>query len=195
MYHEDGSWTQEVDYTKALELFRRITTEYAKGETRYYDEAIQQIDAITKPSVQVAVPSVFLPDSEVEYDLAWRNASRVELALYKVDLPRDTALTTTKSDVTGWTNELDLSRRKPVASWFRDTNDGGDHRPGQAHVHYDQKLQTGAYLIEAKAGGVTSRDLLLITDTAVVVKSSARQALAYVCKSGDGAPVWGRRSR
>jgi hypothetical protein len=33
---DDGQWQQEADYIKALELYRRLVSEFAKGETRYY---------------------------------------------------------------------------------------------------------------------------------------------------------------
>ena len=36
---EDGQWQQRPDYVKALELYRRLITEFSKGETRYYDQA------------------------------------------------------------------------------------------------------------------------------------------------------------
>src|SRR6185503_5293155 len=58
----DGVWRPQPDYAKALELYRRITTEFAKGQTRYFDQANQQILAITTPSLNVAVPNIFLPD-------------------------------------------------------------------------------------------------------------------------------------
>ena len=46
---DDGGWRQEQAYVKALELFRRLVTEYGKGETRYYDQAQSQIENITNP--------------------------------------------------------------------------------------------------------------------------------------------------
>ncbi len=52
---EDGQWQQEADYVKALELFRRLTKEFAKGETRYYDQAQQQIKNITESTIGVGV--------------------------------------------------------------------------------------------------------------------------------------------
>src|SRR5436190_1874016 len=47
----DGQWQQSPDYPKALELYRRLTREFSKGESRYYDQAIQQIKQITEPSL------------------------------------------------------------------------------------------------------------------------------------------------
>ena len=43
---DEGNWSQEPDYNKALELYRRLTREFVKGETRYYDQAIEQIKNI-----------------------------------------------------------------------------------------------------------------------------------------------------
>jgi hypothetical protein len=48
---DDGQWRQEQDFVKALELFRRLVKEYQKGETRYYDQAVQQIKSITEASL------------------------------------------------------------------------------------------------------------------------------------------------
>ncbi|HEY4492687.1 MAG TPA: alpha-2-macroglobulin, partial [Acidobacteriota bacterium] len=47
---EDGQWRSDPDFVKALELFRKLTTEYAKGETQYYDQAKEQIKNITRPA-------------------------------------------------------------------------------------------------------------------------------------------------
>ena len=86
----DGNWTQEPDYTKALELFRRLVKEFQKGETRYYDQAQeQQIRNLTDPVVNVSVANVFLPESEIQYFLNWRNVKQIDLTLYPVDLSRD----------------------------------------------------------------------------------------------------------
>jgi hypothetical protein len=62
----DGNWRQEPDFVKALELFRRLASEFEKGETRYWDQAQQQIKNITDPQVSVSVGNIFLPDSEIQ---------------------------------------------------------------------------------------------------------------------------------
>jgi len=46
---------------KALELYRRLTSEFAKGETRYYDQAEVQIKTIPEPAITVSVSNIFLP--------------------------------------------------------------------------------------------------------------------------------------
>lgn len=88
-----GQWQQEPDYVKAIELYRRLTREFAKGETRYYDQALQQIKNITDATLSLGVSNIFLPNSEIQYVFSARNLRRVDFALYRVDLTRDVRFT------------------------------------------------------------------------------------------------------
>ena len=74
---DDGQWQQEVDYVKALELYRRLTKEFVKGETRYYDQAQQQIKNITRqPSAGV---STFSSGSELQLVYAEMSGKLISL--------------------------------------------------------------------------------------------------------------------
>ena len=44
----EGQWQQQPDHVKALELYRRLTTEFSKGQTRYYDQALSLITTSLK---------------------------------------------------------------------------------------------------------------------------------------------------
>jgi hypothetical protein len=190
---EDGSWRQEPDFAKALHLYRRLTTEFRKGETRYYDQAIQRINGITQVDVGISVPHVYIPGSEIELAVTWRNTPRVDVALYAVDLTRDLLIA---EDVTGpWYAQVNLAGRQPVRSWVRQTNDPGGHVPGQEMVRLDSRLASGAYVVEAVAGSKRARDLVLVTDTSLVIKTAPGAALVYYGNADDGAPVAGARVR
>jgi uncharacterized protein YfaS (alpha-2-macroglobulin family) len=186
---DGGGWRQEPDYVKALELFRRLVTEYREGETRYYDQAQHHIEIITKPLIGVGATNVFLPDSEIQIHLDWRNVKQVALALYPVNLPRDLQLSGKKADADDWVEQINLSGRKALQSWVKETGDKGDYSPGQETIRLNSKLPVGAYVIEAKKGSVGARDLLLVTDAALTLKASGKQALAYFCDALSGAPL------
>ncbi|HSP06346.1 MAG TPA: MG2 domain-containing protein, partial [Acidobacteriota bacterium] len=183
-----GQWMQEPDFVRALELYRRLLAEHVKGESRYYDQAGQRIKDITSPVVGISVSNIFLPDSEIQYSLNWRNTKRVDLALYKVDLTRDVKF---GGDNSGgnWLQQIHVNENAKVKAWFKDTGDKGDYRPGQEWMHLDEKPAPGAYVIEAKSGTLTARDLILITDTSLVVKTSGKMALFYFCNALNGSPV------
>jgi alpha-2-macroglobulin len=185
----DGQWQQEPDYVKALALFQRLVLEYRKGETRYYDQAKDQIENITKPAVAVSASSVFLPDSEIQFYLTWRNVKRVDFALYKVDLTRDVRFSDKNDHSSNWIQRIDTSSAEKVKAWSRETEDKGDYRPGNENVRLDSKLPTGAYVVEAHADKATARDLILVSDASLVLKTSGKRALVYFCEAISGAPL------
>ncbi|MBI3653392.1 MAG: alpha-2-macroglobulin [Acidobacteria bacterium] len=183
---DNNQWHQQPDFIKALALFRRITGEFQKGETRYYDQAAQQIASIIKPAINLGVANIFLPNSEIQFYLNWRNTRRVDLALYKVELTRDVRFV--KDDSAGsWLQRLNTG--DPIKTWAKETNDKGDYQPGAEMLRVEEKLATGAYLIEAKINGAVARDLILVSDATLVLKTSGKQALAYFCNVNDGSPI------
>lgn len=183
---KDGSQTFQPDYVRALELFRQLVKEFAKGETRYWEQAQNYIKNITDPQVSVTVGNIFLPDSEIQYHLSWRNVKQIELALYAVELNRDVKLSEKREN---WLQSINPDSLEKVKSWTRDAKDAGDHKPGNDSVRLDGKLKPGAYLFEAKGGGKEARDLILVTEASLVLKSSGKQALAYFCNALNGSPL------
>jgi uncharacterized protein YfaS (alpha-2-macroglobulin family) len=185
---DDGQWQQQPDYVRALELFRRVITEYKKGETRYYDDAQQQIANITNPTVALYISNIFLPDSEIQFTLTWRNVRRVDLSVYRIDLNRDVRFTDKDQNSGNWSNQINLAGREKVKSWSREIKDDGTFKPGQEALRLDQRLPVGAYVIEARSGGASARDVLLITDATLVLKTSGQHALVYFCQAISGVP-------
>ena len=191
-----GQWQQEPDYIKAIELYRRLTREFAKGETRYYDQALQQIKNITEPTLSIGVSNIFLPDSELQYSFSARNLRRVDFALYKIDLTRDVRFTKVANEDEGegegdnnWIQKTQVTGRPPVKVWAKDLKAGADHKPVSEQLRIEGKLPVGAYLLEARSGSLSSRDVVMITDASIVLKSSAKQALVYFCNAETGAPI------
>jgi len=196
---DNGQWQQEADYVKALELFRRLVQQFGKGETRYYDQAQQQIKNIIDPTLGIGVSNTFLPDSELQFALNARNLKRVDFALYKIDLTRDVRFTKNveedegEGDNSNWIQKVTTAGRAPVKTWTKNLEDQGrnsdDHKPFSEQVRIEGKLPLGAYLLEARSGSLSARDLVLVTDASVLLKSSAKQALVYFSNAVTGAPI------
>jgi len=194
----EGQWRPQPDYMKALELYRRLTREFGKGETRYFDQATQQISAITTPSLNVGVSNIFLPDSELQFHLNARNVRRVSFALYPIDLTRDIP-----GDVSGdaldkdegagemgnWITRISTRGKEPVKTWTKTLNTA-DYKPLSEQTRVDGKLAMGAYLLEATGDTATkARDVLIVSDAALVLKSSGKQALAFFSNALTSAPI------
>ncbi|HSD47307.1 MAG TPA: alpha-2-macroglobulin family protein, partial [Pyrinomonadaceae bacterium] len=192
---DDNQWVSQPDYAKALELYRRIVREFTKGETRYFDTAQEQIKAITGPTLSVAVANIFLPGSEIQFGLNARNVRSVNFALYKLDLTRDVRFSRASDADEGvmenelWIQKLSTAGKQPAKSWTKTLEVTEPYQPYNAQVRVDGQLPAGAYLLEATSGSLQSRELILVSDATLVVKSSARQALVYFADAVSGAPI------
>ncbi|HKS10201.1 MAG TPA: alpha-2-macroglobulin family protein, partial [Pyrinomonadaceae bacterium] len=192
---EDGQWQQQPDYVKALELYRRLLREYRKGETQYFDQAEQQVKNITEATVSIGVSNIFLPGSEIQFNLNARNVRRVDFAIYKFDMTRDIRFSRAgdvdegDAETDTWIQKLPIAGRQPVKAWSRAVDENGSHQQHNAEVRVDGQLPAGAYLLEAKSGSLSARDIILVSDVTLVLKSSAKQALAFFVNAVTGAPI------
>jgi alpha-2-macroglobulin len=184
---ERGNMRPRPDFARAVELYRRLVSEFSKGETRYYDEVQGRIRQITEPVLGLEVGRFFLPGSEVEYGLSWRNLERVELELVPIDLVRDVSFPNDGND--DWLTALALTRTAPAARWNHDTKDTGKHEPGQARLTLAAKPAPGAYVLRARGAGHEARALVLVSDAAVTTKVSGTKLLAWATDVKGGAPI------
>ncbi|MCM2316093.1 MAG: MG2 domain-containing protein [Thermoanaerobaculia bacterium] len=186
-YLENGQFLVLPDFPAALTSYRRITSEYKKGETPYFDEAEQRIRDITQPSLTLAVSNVFLPGSKAQYVIGWRNVKSAEVSLKKVDLTSGLTFEDGDRDLSQWLQAIDGG--SPVSTWTRQLDSKGDYVPGSEQVEIDRELAPGAYLLEAKSGAGSARELILVTDAAIVTRSSGRRSVAFVADARTGAPI------
>jgi uncharacterized protein YfaS (alpha-2-macroglobulin family) len=142
------------------------------------------------------VSNIFLPDSELQYEFSARNLRRVDFALYPVELTRDVRFTRVANEDEGegdsdnnWIQKIQIAGRAPVKAWSKDLKNSDDHKPVSEELRIEGKLPVGAYLLLARSGSLQARDVVMITDTSIVLKSSAKQALVYFCNAETGAPV------
>lgn len=192
---EDGAWVQTPDYVKALEVYNRLLREFKKGDTRWRDQAEEAVKRILRAEVSLAVSQAFLPGSEVTCHISWRNVARVNLALYPIDLPRDAHFENREpernSAIQGpeWLTRIDLSKLDRTMAWTHETGDTGDHVPGSAELRVETKLAPGSYVLEARGGGRSARELVLVSSTAIFVKATGDQALLWVTDALTSEPV------
>lgn len=189
---DDGRIEFAPDARRALELFRRITTEFKPAETRYYHNATRQIQLIVEPSVAVAVAGTFLPKSEQEVHVSARNVSAIEFTVTAVDLIRDLRFDPGKGN---WQENINTEGRTPLRRWSVPTNDTGEHDLFTERVRIEPKLERGAYILRATGGGKSAQQLLLVTDANVIAHVGANRADVFVSDALSGAPVSDARVR
>jgi alpha-2-macroglobulin len=185
----NGDTTRRPDYEKALTLYRRLLAHYPEGGSRWWREATSGVERITSPSLNLSVSNVFLPGSEVDFQLAWRNAAEIQLSITRVDLPQDIRFGATWNPL-NWKDSLPLGDRAPLKRWIRKP-DTAPHQPGSGRIVVNGKLPVGAYVLNAHTAGADARELLLVSDLALVARSGVDRTLIYVTDALTGAPVAG----
>ncbi|MGI9012866.1 MAG: alpha-2-macroglobulin family protein, partial [Phycisphaerales bacterium] len=186
---ESGEWTYKAQYKTAVEQYQHILDEFRKGETAYFDQAKERITSITSPTLNASVGQVYLPGSENQFDVHWRNIGQIDVKMYAVDLTTAIRYPERSQNQEAWVNQIDISGAAIARSMIIDTEDKGDHAPGSKQVRLEEPLEPGAYLLVAAGGGQSARDLLLVSDAAVVLTAVADRTLVYACDAIDGSPL------
>ena len=94
-----------------------------------------------------------------------------------------------------WLQRIRTSGRASVKSWSKNINDSQTHKLLVEAIRIEGKLPAGAYLLEAKSGSLSARELILVTDATLVLKSSMKQALVFFADAYDGRAYPKRRHR
>lgn len=193
--YDNGQWQQQPDHVKALQLYRRLISEFTKGESRYYDQAQEQIKAIMTPVLGIGVSNIFLPGSEIQFGLEARNIGNVEFSLYKIDMTRDVRYSKLSDgdegemDHEAWIQKVSLAGRQPLKTWSKTIADAVTHRHHSSQVRIEGQLPVGAYLLVGRSGAASARELILVSDATLIVKSSVQQALVFFADALTGAPI------
>ncbi len=192
---EEGQWRVEPDLVRALGLYRELVAQYEKGESRYVDDAQRRIAQILAEELQLEVSCAFLPDSEVGFRLGWRNLQHVDLALYPADLALDVRFEKPELSSGNFLQAFDSAGRTPVWTLAHETHDPGLHRNGTAELRVEPRPKAGAYVLEARSGKQSARELVLIGTSTIVAKAAHDKLLVWATDALTSEPIGGARLR
>ena len=100
--------------------------------------------------IGLGVSNVFLPDSEIQFHLNWRNVHSIRLELYPIELVDEVSLHLETKQV-NWIDTLHVQGRPTLRSWAKPVENESDHRPGSSQERLE-KLPPGAYLLGRQSG-------------------------------------------
>lgn len=181
----NGQVELRPDYAKALELFRRFANEFPKGSSHFADEARRQIDVLAKPSLALSVDGQFLPGVKPQLQANWRNVAEVRFTLARVDLAKD-FLPDARTDPDKWLDGVHVPAGANVRQWAESDAAAATHAPIVKTISLDALDQPGTYLVEARAGGLWARTLIVVTAESAIFQVVGNQAVAFVCNSRTG---------
>lgn len=213
-YYQLGQYyeNQKQDYVKAVEAYQDLASNFKTGQSQWLDDAKRRVEYIVNPQLSVSVGNTFIPGSEIQFNMGWRNVKRVDLRFYQLDMTKEIRIKDDKNGMSSYSDmaqhlvqsgrykslpvalsvELDLKDEgkhiqhgeyKSLADWRKDSpEDKAEPKDGQ--------LPTGAYLMVATSDeSQPAYDLVLVSDVALVSKVAKDMALFMAMDAKTGKPL------
>lgn len=183
-WSEDGKLMLVPDYDAALATFREFVRQFPEGSSALTAVANRRISAITKSVIRLQVPHQYLPGDRPSVVAAWRNVGEITFRVIPVDLGA-AFQPTPQTDPDEWLSAVKLPGVPALREW---KEVGGESRtPMDRTFRLDPIAEPGTYLVEATAGSVTARELIVVTSAAAILQPAGSKAVAAVfdARTGD----------
>ncbi|MBK1859136.1 alpha-2-macroglobulin family protein [Cerasicoccus arenae] len=188
-WNQNGQFVAKPDFALALRLYQQFLENYQKGDSRYWNQVKNQVESITKKSINVIITNSYLPGSIVQFQLQWRNMDQVAISLYSIDLEQAFKPERTDNYATPYSQfHYDLTGKTPILRLTRESDDQA-YAWQNSSIQIEEGLNAGAYVIEATGLGESAQGLLLITEQMVTVLRDSETILAWVNSAHTGQPT------
>jgi uncharacterized protein YfaS (alpha-2-macroglobulin family) len=175
-------------YKEALKLYRMILKEFKKEESRFYDQAQQRVDEITKKRADVHVHQAFTPDSLIQFGLNTRNLKSVDLTLTRIDLAEAyVADGITRTEYNQYSQHPFIREGEVVKRWSVALEPEFEHQQVNRSEKIDP-LPAGAYWLETSQKSSNSGTLILVTEATVTAQEFHNKMLIFTCDAMTGKP-------
>ncbi len=192
---EFGTATREQEPEAALDLYRALVASFKKSESRFHASAQQGIEDLNRVELRVTVGRAFYPGSKVAADVQVRNLASVSHELYAFDMLEDVEPTDRDMTAYDWIESLRTPRLKSIAEWTQEIEGGKQLGWTRSQERLPEDLGPGAYLWIARSKDVEVRQLVLVSDAALILKASGRQLVAWSVDARTGEPIEGAEIR
>ncbi|MCK5178421.1 MAG: tetratricopeptide repeat protein, partial [Candidatus Omnitrophica bacterium] len=141
VYYQLGRYYQQNnEFPKALKTYREFLTHFRRGESQFVDNAQRSIKDIAAPQLRVNSSYTYLPGSEVQLNMNWRNVNGAKITVYKMDLAKELRFDLSKGEADhnrGLSNYQEMIERivstnryellPQVLSWHLNLKNEGRH--------------------------------------------------------------------
>lgn len=214
-YYQMGmGYENRQDFVKAVEIYKGFEQKYKPGESQWLDDIKNRIRYITEPVLNIGSGQTFVPGSQVQINVNWRNIKSAQFTFYNLDLTQVVKLESQDKGFSSYYNIIERYqvnpghlRELPVAlQWTRDFKDDGKHvyrGESRSLAHWRQSgeeeplkpedgvLPVGAYLLQVKSGETVAYDIVLVSNAALMTKTTSDKALFWAAHAGSGEPLAG----
>ncbi len=185
-------------YVEALATIKEFRAKHKKSIWR--SDALSMVQEITHPLLDVGALHSFTPGQNVELEIKTRNIKELKVEAFEIDLAgvygtrkylkdHDSSLGTVDKLVQIAGSKY-LNRRNAAFLGRFKTADKGEYQ----HLTGKMSLslpKIGAYVVELSDKETTYRSLVVVSEIAMIRKTTNKKTIVYVGSARDGKPVKG----
>ncbi|GAB4151488.1 MAG: hypothetical protein Fur0037_20230 [Planctomycetota bacterium] len=160
--------TALFNYESALKAYRRVT--YGP----WARPAQQRIARLERKSLHLATRRTFRTDEKPSFEITSRNIERVRVRVYRLDLEDYFRAT----HAVGGVQRLDIEVIEPDATFESPVSDYVRYRETRRDVEIPFR-EPGAYVVKVDDRELEATTMVLVTDLALIVKSSRHELFAF----------------
>ncbi|OGX57378.1 MAG: hypothetical protein A2447_03650 [Omnitrophica WOR_2 bacterium RIFOXYC2_FULL_38_12] len=97
-YYLANYYEQKQDYKNALKSYQDLLARFGRGQSRWVDDAKRRMEDITSPQIGLSNNFTYLPGSQIQFSMNWRNISVAQFNIYKIDLVEEMSFDLTKPE-------------------------------------------------------------------------------------------------
>lgn len=183
-YGEGGELQFRPDYAVAAESYRLLLNLDEQWTTpSQVRRARQQLEWIERADLSVMVGSNFRPDTKVHFWVEWRNVDPPTVSVFPIE-PSAVA----QGFFTAFADHR-VATEASLENQVLDAEPEAPHYPVRSRIRLEADLKPGAYLIEARSGDQSHREVLLVSDLAVVTHEVRPDLVIFSADPATGHPV------
>ncbi|MFC1806157.1 MG2 domain-containing protein, partial [Planctomycetota bacterium] len=170
-------------YIEALALYKKLTDRFTDKQSRHARSARQRAAEIRKPRLSVRAQYAGLPGTKPSFHYSWRNQKQATFRVFRCE----------PFGHSHHRNLIEMARAgkgAEIKTWTKDLENKNEHQHYNAEQDVDVS-EAGVYLVTADGNGVHTDTLILITNLAVVTKTTSHQTKTFVVDALSGEPIGG----
>lgn len=187
-------------YVGSLAAVKGFEKRYPKSQ--WLSDVLSLRQSITYPELTFQSKSSHLPGAPVKLTLSTRNIAEVQFTAEPVDLEKlflnPRFLKDRNTDLSNVERNLQAFLRRRSGAAFTEnpltlrTADRAEHKRHKKTATLDLS-QPGAYIVQAKGGGITVRNIVVISKLALVRKISDTETVVFVADANTGEAIEGAK--
>ncbi|MBP9854470.1 MAG: hypothetical protein KBD53_06355 [Candidatus Omnitrophica bacterium] len=215
-YYLAQFYQQQNRLDEALKVYRDFLSRFQSGDSPWVDNIKSQVESIIAPQLQIGTSYTFLPGSETQFNVSWKNIKDAQLAIYPLNLIDQVKFDPSKNandyayGINNYQEFLqkivttnEYRRWSPILTtplnlkndgkyqWYNETKGLAEWLLKSDKDELNPSagiLKPGAYLLLVTANGLSAYDLILVTDLGIVTKMGGHSGLIYAFDSRTGEP-------